>query len=311
VAAVGEVAALGQLLQVLEGGGHGVGVGPQAEGPDARRVDQHPARRQQVDLAGGRGVAALGVGGPDGADHGHVGAHQGVGEARLPGARLAEQHDRAARGPLPQVVDALAGHGGRDDDVDPGAGPGRVLGGGHHLVVGEAVGLGEDDHGLGGGVPGRGDGAAEAAGAHRSVEAADDQDHVDVGDQRLLDGAAGVAAAQQRAAVEGGDDGFVAADDPVAHDGLGLDGGEHRQLPGAVGPGDHHRHAVVADDPAGDQAVPALGRGGEQRQPAVVPAVGVKGDEWLGHTEGSSRRATGPRELTGRRPHDEPAPERG
>src|ERR671916_1986026 len=61
VAAVVEPAGLRQLVDVRERGGHPLLVGPQADGAPPLRVDEDAATGQRVGLAGGRGVAALGV----------------------------------------------------------------------------------------------------------------------------------------------------------------------------------------------------------------------------------------------------------
>ena len=86
-------------------------------------------------------------------------------------------------------VEALAGHGGHDDDVDSGRRTRDVAG--HEIGVGGQVGLGEDDQGRGAALPGEGDQAFEPAEVGGQRQGHDHSHDVDVGRQQLLAGPAG------------------------------------------------------------------------------------------------------------------------
>ena len=111
VAAVPELAAVGEVGDVREGVLEAVGRAGDAERADAWGVDEQRAGRQPDELAVGRGVAAAGVVLADVARALAIVAEQRVDERGLAHARGAEHDGRPARG---QVV---VGEGGTPSPV--------------------------------------------------------------------------------------------------------------------------------------------------------------------------------------------------
>ena len=160
------------------------------------RVDQAPAARQRHQVAGGRGVAPLGV----------AGAHLAAPPApprparaltRLTTCRRRTRRSARASGraaPARQRVEAVPGARAGARRRPRPARRGRCA---PRAASRSQVGLGQGDQRGGARLPGEGGGAVEAAVAQRPVEALDGHDQVHVaGDHLLGVGASGRAAGE-------------------------------------------------------------------------------------------------------------------
>ena len=132
---------------------------------------------------------------------------------------------------------------------------------------------GEDHHRLGPGVVGDGGSPLDPAVLHRAVEAAHQEEAVDVGGQLLLTAAVGGPPTEQRSAGEDRDHLVVDESDPVAHGGLGVHAESEHHGPGAVVQRDHQPGAVVADHRAGRAVGPPRRGRGPSRRPTRGPAA--------------------------------------
>ena len=283
VAAVAEPALLTELVEVGEGGVDRLLVTRQADLADPRRVDHDPTVGQEVELPVRGGVPALGVARAHGAHDGGVPAEDGVDEARLPGARLAEEHGRGVGHPRSQLGDALPGGRRGDEPLEARVGVGQLRQRG--IGRGDQVGLREHEDGVGPGIPRQRLAPLDATGRQRSIEPADEQHEVDVGGEQLVLVTTGCTSSQQRRARQQGHHLLAIDHEPVA-DRDGLDAPPKLHRPVAAWRAHLHRHTVVA------KHAPRLGVGtvpGQQRGPVVGPSDGVEGG---GHNGRDGNAAT-------------------
>lgn len=144
----------------------------------------------------------------------------------------------------------------------------------------------------------------DAAEPHGTVEAAHDQNHVEVGHQGLFALTAGCPPSQQRVALEGGPWGVVAIQHhPISHDGTRFNRGpEHGPTRWTVGRRHHQPGTVVAHHSAHPGLID-IGRRSRAQEvfvaspPVVVPPICPKWDR--GHVVSGSHARRRPSSTLG------------
>ena len=224
--AVAEAAVLGEGLDVVEAGFEVldglVGVGPELHFAQAGQVHEKPVVGHAEELAGGGGVAAAAVGIANGAGGLALVAEQAVENGGLADAAGADEGrgliGRELPGQRVQIFVGLGADGqygdGRAERLDGGYDFGQV-----EIERGGEVGLVEQDDGACAAFVGHNQETFNATRVIVAVEAADDEQDVDVGGEDLFaDLAFGLLAGDAGLADEDViDDRFVGAEqDPVA-----------------------------------------------------------------------------------------------
>ncbi|MCY1222626.1 hypothetical protein D9M72_347260 [compost metagenome] len=266
--AVGEAAPAEQLLEVAEHLPHSVLGVEKPEAAHAGGVHEHSSPGQRDKFAGGGGVPAFAVAGPDGPNVLRVVPGEGVDQRGLPGAGGPQEDQRPAGGHVSeQFVEAVAlfrrggDHsyaGGLQDDLsdDVVRDVGKVRFGDNHQRGGPRV-------------PGRHQRPLQPVVGERPVHRDHDSHHIDVGAQdlglrRRFEGA---LAAQRRLTRQHSDDGRLprrvgAEPHPVAG-GRDLAVGRVGQVQELRSPGNKDPVPVNADHPSG--ALPAGGGMGVEK----------------------------------------------
>ena len=175
---------LAHVEHILEGALDALATGPQAHGPQARRVDQPAPRRQADQLRGGGGVAAPLVAISYLAGALHLPPDEGVDQRGLADAAGPQQRDRAkAVRELGELVEPRTCPAADRVDRD---GQGHLLDGSHDAVqVAGQISLGQHDHRRRAAVVAQDQLALQSPLVRRRRQRVEDEHDVDVGGQRL------------------------------------------------------------------------------------------------------------------------------